>query len=73
MSEGFRLGVGSVGGLLILFGLFLISWRRADHPGAGARTRTGVWLILVAGAVLLAAALALTTVPGPEVPSFLTR
>lgn len=73
MSPGFRYGVGSVGGLLLLFGVFLVAWRRGDHPGAGRRTRTGAWLILLVGAAMLAVALAVPETPAPPVPPFLRK
>lgn len=73
MSPGFRYGVGSVGALLLLFGAFLVVWRRVDRPGAGRRTHTGAWLILLVGAAMLALALAVPESPPPPFPRFLQR
>lgn len=69
MAEGFRYSVGSLGGLLLVFGTFLTLWRRTNPPDAAGATRGGAWLLFLAGAVLVVVALALPWVVPMPVPS----
>lgn len=73
MTEGFRYALASLGALLLIFGAFLLWWRRADHPGAGGRTRTGAWVLLLVGGVLFAGGMLLPVEPPPAVPPFLLK